>query len=713
MDEEVQPGKQFGPLAFTGDSIEIGELLGGGASGQVFACKRVRTGQDLAVKVVDLRRLALLDNSEDASKKLENEVSALREVKHDRCLGLYDILRTQRWMFIVMERIRGGELFDRIAQKKALNEVEARYVFMQIVDALQYLHSKGIVHRDLKPENILICSEKEATPPEEGTLLDIKIVDFGLSKFKDRGSVLTSMVGTPQYWAPEVLHRSGGYDERVDLWSLGVLLYVMLRGQYPFKGERATENILAGRFDISKGSWQNVSEDAKDLLRQLLRVQPQDRLSLEGCMQHRWVCGSEKRLALLKETPVAEQPHKLVRLEDQVTIRDRASSGTAEITLNLHELLRQQFAFASSLEMACLATRRTHPMLSAEIRKTLHKSSMLSQQSLKVVGRYAQLAETVRDRVLPDLNLAVQEQEPGLAMELLNNVAEWTQQMMEEGKATEALCYELSECLNAIIHEAQQSRTTLGATSPVSTATASPVFARRAVANHSPTPTQELLEGLVAFADRLALAEGDGKDSSPTEECRPELMDLFFMLPGLRTPQPAAARSPPVPVTPVPVTAHGDEVSSSGALIDIKESAGNESQSILPYKPPERNGQYPQQQSLPATATDAFSAGSALSRALYELRRVEEILMDCTQVWINMGGTVKELLRLKDHTESFLKYASTSSRLKDRFSQRLTEYSDFWGMLMLSCRQYCNEMEPGMKKVHRFISEVENAADTV
>mmetsp|Transcript_44261 Transcript_44261/g.102235 ORF Transcript_44261/g.102235 Transcript_44261/m.102235 type:complete len:736 (+) Transcript_44261:64-2271(+) len=718
-DEDLQQGKQFGPLTFTGDTIEIGELLGGGVSGQVFACKRLRTGEELAVKAVDLRQLQLLDSSDNTeyAKKLQNEVTTLKEVNHPRCVGLYDILRTPRWMLIIMERMRGGELFDRIIKKKWLSEVEARHVFVQVVDALQYLHAKGIVHRDLKPENILISGEREAALPDAGTLLDVKIVDFGFAKIKDRGSTLTSMVGTPQYWAPEVLMRSGQYDEKVDLWSLGVLLYVMLRGQYPFKGERSSENILAGRYDMTKGNWSSVSEDAKDLIRQLLQVQPQDRLSLERCLQHRWVNGPEKRLALalLKESPASgEQPHKLVRLEDQVT--RAASSGTAEPTLNLHELLRQQFAFVSSLEMACLATRRSHPHISAEIRKTLHKSSMLSQQSLKVVGRYAQLAENVRDRILPDLNLAVQEKEPGLALDLLNNVSVWTQQMFEEGKATEALCYEMSELLSAIIHEAQNNRTTVGMESPVASHPPHSLgFARRAVTHHNSTPTQELLEGLVAFADRLALAEADGKDESPTEECRPELMDLFFMLPGIapRSAQPAA---PSRPATAKSV--QSTDTAENGPVIDIKESTGND-EAIMPYKSPAANGysngQYTQSQALqgPLPAADAFAAGTALSRALCELRRVEEILMDCTQVWINMGGTVKELLRFKDHTESFLKYASGSAKLKERFTQRLTEYSDFWGMLMISCRQYCAEMEPGLKKVYRFISEVENAADTV
>merc|ERR1719379_1359969 len=174
-----------------------------------------------------------------------------------------------------MDRLRGGELFEAILRKKAFNEVEARHVFRQVLDGLECLHSKRIIHRDLKPENVLIESSKEAEAPDVGTLFDIKLCDYGLSKHIDGmngGSAARSMVGTPQYWAPEVLDANSQnqtYDERCDLWSAGVLLFVMLRGQYPFKGDEAKQAaaIRSATFDLEHKAWGSVSDDAKDLIR--------------------------------------------------------------------------------------------------------------------------------------------------------------------------------------------------------------------------------------------------------------------------------------------------------------------------------------------------------------------------------------------------------------------------------------------------------------
>eukprot|EP00439_Symbiodinium_sp_Y106_P005744 s1422_g1.t1 len=287
---EIKSGSRVGPLAFSGDYVELGDVIGTGAQGQVFACRREKSDARLAAKVVDCHRLQLsADEPDIVVKKMENEVRILRNAEHEHCVSLYDIYRTPRWIVLIMEtgfwlKLEGGELFEQIAKKRTLKELEAKHVFQQLVSGLVFLHGKKIAHRDLKPENVLIAKMRQADPPNEDcTLYDIKIADYGLSKYNDEGEPLRSMVGTPQYWAPEMLKAKGrqGYDERVDLWSLGVLLYVMLYGRYPFRGDNANEQIKNGTFELSRAK-SPPSEDAQDLIRKLLKVNPGDRLPLSG-----------------------------------------------------------------------------------------------------------------------------------------------------------------------------------------------------------------------------------------------------------------------------------------------------------------------------------------------------------------------------------------------------------------------------------------------
>jgi len=172
--------------------------------------------------------------------------------------------------------------------------VEAKYIFRQLLDGVGYMHSRHVIHRDLKPENILIVSSQPAPPPATGHLRDIKIADFGLSKvITDGSSIAKTFVGTPQYWAPEVLNvqRGGSYTQSADFWSLGAVLFVMLCGRYPFDGKKMPleEQIQTAAYSMSSAVWQKVSEEAKDVVRGLLKVSPAERLSLDDCLQHPWL----------------------------------------------------------------------------------------------------------------------------------------------------------------------------------------------------------------------------------------------------------------------------------------------------------------------------------------------------------------------------------------------------------------------------------------
>mmetsp|Transcript_28670 Transcript_28670/g.82361 ORF Transcript_28670/g.82361 Transcript_28670/m.82361 type:complete len:943 (-) Transcript_28670:109-2937(-) len=294
-DEVVRAGSRFGP---EDDIVELGEELGSGAAARVYVGRRLRTGEELAVKVINLQRLRLMGDFDSQMAKLDREVQILRDLRHPRIVRLHNVHRTHSSVFLVMELVRGGELFDRIVQNKSLNEVEAKHVFRQLLEGVGYMHSRNVIHRDLKPENILIASSHPSDPPVLGHLHEVKIADFGLSKIiSEETSFAKTFVGTPQYWAPEVLAVQGGYGsytQACDFWSLGAVLFVMLCGRYPFDGKKTMpleEQIRRAAFNMNTAAWQKVSEEAKSMVRGLLVVNPAERFTLESCFGHPWLRG--------------------------------------------------------------------------------------------------------------------------------------------------------------------------------------------------------------------------------------------------------------------------------------------------------------------------------------------------------------------------------------------------------------------------------------
>lgn len=176
--------------------------------------------------------------------------------------------------------MKGGDLFDRVAEKP-LTEAEAKDVIQSILSGIQYLHSNNIVHRDLKPENIMMVSTGST---------DIKITDFGLSRIVDEKGEMSTLCGTPQYMAPEILLRMK-YSSKADVWSIGVIAYVILSGRHPFNGPKINDilkKIQAGPLDFSHPVWAGVSPLAKDLIQCILVVDPERRPSVDEVLRHKW-----------------------------------------------------------------------------------------------------------------------------------------------------------------------------------------------------------------------------------------------------------------------------------------------------------------------------------------------------------------------------------------------------------------------------------------
>lgn len=289
----VPPKSAFPPegtrFGLKDDNFELGQELGGGSQGRVFACKRLGTGNEYAVKVVNTKAISLRERT---VASLRREIGVMRELHHPRIVNLKEAFWEGDLCFIVMDLARGGDLHGKLEPGTGLGpEVASRHVSKHLLSGIAYMHSHKVIHRDLKPENVLIVRSFLGPEPLCAEMHDVKIADFGLSKCLKRvGEQDAGMTacGTLDYLAPEVL--TGQYDERIDFWSFGVLLYVMLCGRLPFEIEGVADIKRITRERLSpQGAWQRLSEEAKDMVKGLLCVDPADRLNESGCLRHPWL----------------------------------------------------------------------------------------------------------------------------------------------------------------------------------------------------------------------------------------------------------------------------------------------------------------------------------------------------------------------------------------------------------------------------------------
>jgi len=207
----------------------------------------------------------------------------MTEMNHPHIVRLIDTYDEPDYMYIVMEKVVGGELLDRLAHKEYYNEKEARDACVILFHTMDYCHRRRVAHRDLKPENLLLESKDDDSK--------LKIADFGLAKKVPRQGVLKTLCGTPNYVAPEVIRREP-YDWQCDVWSLGVIVYILLGGYSPFdEPDQKTlfRRIIHADYAFHPKYWSEVSEDAKDFIEALLNVDPQQRLTCEQALVHKWM----------------------------------------------------------------------------------------------------------------------------------------------------------------------------------------------------------------------------------------------------------------------------------------------------------------------------------------------------------------------------------------------------------------------------------------
>lgn len=266
---------------------DLMEVLGVGSTSTVHRCRQRQTGHEYACKIIDCPLIE--DRFQGMMAQFQTEIVALQKLKHPSIIQLYDVFLSKDKIYIVMELMEGGELFDYVVQKGTLTEEEASRIVKKVTSALVYMHEKNIVHRDLKPENLLLKSK-----PNPGSYdIDIKIIDFGLSKAME-GPVARTFLGTRGYLAPEMLQRRD-YTRAVDSWALGVIVFVLLCGCLPFDDDSSTvpsDDLVKAKFVLRFPRWsKNLSASAKDLLSHLLDVNPRTRYTAEQALYHPWVQG--------------------------------------------------------------------------------------------------------------------------------------------------------------------------------------------------------------------------------------------------------------------------------------------------------------------------------------------------------------------------------------------------------------------------------------
>ncbi|XP_061788115.1 calcium/calmodulin-dependent protein kinase (CaM kinase) II beta 1 isoform X8 [Nerophis lumbriciformis] len=262
------------------DEYQLYEELGKGAFSVVRRCVKLCTGQEYAAKIINTKKLSARDH-----QKLEREARICRLLKHANIVRLHDSISEEGFHYLLFDLVTGGELFEDIVAREYYSEADASHCIQQILEAVLHCHQMGVVHRDLKPENLLLASKcKNAA---------VKLADFGLAiEVQGEQQAWFGFAGTPGYLSPEVL-RKESYGKPVDIWACGVILYILLVGYPPFWDEdqhKLYQQIKAGAYDFPSPEWDTVTPEAKNLINQMLTINPAKRITAQEALKHPWVC---------------------------------------------------------------------------------------------------------------------------------------------------------------------------------------------------------------------------------------------------------------------------------------------------------------------------------------------------------------------------------------------------------------------------------------
>ncbi|KAJ5073712.1 non-specific serine/threonine protein kinase [Anaeramoeba ignava] len=299
MNDHNQPNLKIGPYS-------LGKTLGIGAFGKVKIGIHDKTRHIVAVKILDRKKIQTLNMND----KVQREIRMLKIFWHPHIIRLYEVIYTKTDIFMIMEFIEGGELFDYILKSGKLSEDQARKFFQQIISGVAYCHQRRVVHRDIKPENLLLDRNH-----------NVKVADFGLSNIMEDGNFLTTSCGSPNYASPEVISGNHYAGPEIDVWSCGVVLYALLCGRLPFDEEQISvlfQKIKLGKF---RPPLETLSDSSKNLISRMLEVDPVKRITIDEIMQHPWFIQDIPEY-IIKWYQLGIETPKSLKILDKQTLRD-------------------------------------------------------------------------------------------------------------------------------------------------------------------------------------------------------------------------------------------------------------------------------------------------------------------------------------------------------------------------------------------------------
>ena len=312
------------------------KLLGSGAFGEVWLVHHKDLDRDFAMKIIKKRK-----NRSNDEKEILNEIGILKKLDHPKILKVIDFYSTPKKYYIITEYCPEGELFNEIIKVGKFDEGQAAFIINQILKAVTYCHKMNIIHRDIKPENIMITNR------EKNGCLQVKLIDFGTAKIFEKGHQENKYVGSSYYMAPEIIKRK--YDEKCDLWSIGVILYILLTGRPPFDGnddDEILENVKKGVYDKWAYPFPLLSAHAKDLIFKLLQYDPKKRLSAEEAIEHPWFKTAEFK----KKDKVNTIPLELAKelIHNMTKYRSDNMLKCAVIAYLVHHITNTEECFEAS-----------------------------------------------------------------------------------------------------------------------------------------------------------------------------------------------------------------------------------------------------------------------------------------------------------------------------------------------------------------------------
>ncbi|XP_043087391.1 calcium/calmodulin-dependent protein kinase type II subunit beta isoform X8 [Onychostoma macrolepis] len=347
------------------DEYQLYEELGKGAFSVVRRCVKLCTGQEHAAKIINTKKLSARDH-----QKLEREARICRLLKHPNIVRLHDSISEEGFHYLLFDLVTGGELFEDIVAREYYSEADASHCIQQILEAVLHCHQMGVVHRDLKPENLLLASKcKNAA---------VKLADFGLAiEVQGDQQAWFGFAGTPGYLSPEVL-RKEAYGKPVDIWACGVILYILLVGYPPFWDEdqhKLYQQIKAGAYDFPSPEWDTVTPEAKNLINQMLTINPAKRITAQEALKHPWVC---------QRSTVASMMHRQETVECLKKFNARRKLKGAILTTMLvsrNFSVGRQTTAPASVSAAAAAAGTTAGLVEQAAKSLLNKKADVKPQS--------------------------------------------------------------------------------------------------------------------------------------------------------------------------------------------------------------------------------------------------------------------------------------------------------------------------------------------